>query len=118
LERYVRTSPALRSGKYVRLIGLDAPEPTACGGAASERIMNRLLEGTIRLKRPKGYDDEDGFQRLLRYVHDFSRDAGLASIRRGYARNYDAFPHPRQARYEAAARSARRANRGLWRTCW
>lgn len=61
----------LRSGTYVRFIGLDAPEPDACGGAASERVMNRLVEGTIRLKRPPGYDNRDGWQRLLRYVHDF-----------------------------------------------
>ena len=32
----------LRSGTYVRFIGLDAPESDACGGAASERVMNRL----------------------------------------------------------------------------
>jgi endonuclease YncB( thermonuclease family) len=80
--------------------------------------MNRLVEGTIRLKRPRGYSNRDSFDRLLRYVNDFSRDAGLASIRRGYAQNYDAFAHPRQARYKAAERRARRANRGLWRTCW
>jgi endonuclease YncB( thermonuclease family) len=108
----------LRSGAYVRFIGLDAPEPDACGGAASERVMNRLVEGTIRLKRPLGYDNRDYFKRLLRYVHDRSRDTGRALIRRGYARNYDAFPHPRQARYERAERRARRANRRLWRTCW
>jgi hypothetical protein len=52
------------------------------------------MRSSIRLKRPTGYDNEDGFQRLLRYVHDFSRDAGRDLIKRGYARNYDAFAHP------------------------
>ena len=108
----------LRSGTYVRFIGLDAPETDACGGPASERAMNRLVEGVIRIKRPAGYDNTDRYGRLLRYVHDRSRDTGRALIKRGFARNYEAFPHPRQARYERAERRAHRANRGLWRTCW
>jgi endonuclease YncB( thermonuclease family) len=75
--------------------------------------MNRLLEGFIPLKRPPGYQDG----RLLRYVHDFKRDAGRALIWRGYARNYDGFSHPRESSYRAAERAAREANRGLWKTC-
>jgi endonuclease YncB( thermonuclease family) len=81
----------LRSGEYVRFIGVDAPESSECGGRASERIMNRLVEGLIRLQRPSGYQNKDGYGRLLRYVYDFGRDAGRASIRRGHAQNYEAF---------------------------
>jgi endonuclease YncB( thermonuclease family) len=32
----------LRSDKYVRFIGVNAPESSQCGGRASERVMNRL----------------------------------------------------------------------------
>jgi endonuclease YncB( thermonuclease family) len=84
----------------------------------STRALKRLTQGTIWLKRPPGYANKDRYGRLLRYVHDFGRDTGKASIWHGYAQNYDAFSHPRQARYKAAERSAREANRGLWRTCW
>jgi endonuclease YncB( thermonuclease family) len=108
----------LRSDTYVRFIGLDAPESDECGGAASEKTMNRLVEGVIRLVRPSGYQNKDGYGRLLRYVHDFRRDAGRASIWRGYAQNYDAFSHPRESSYKAAERAAKKANRGLWKRCW
>jgi endonuclease YncB( thermonuclease family) len=99
------------------VIGVDAPESSECGGRASERVMNRLVEGSIHLKRPSGYRNRDGYGRLLWYVHDFRRDAGRALIWRGYARNYDAFSHPRESSYRAAQRAARAANRGLWKTC-
>jgi endonuclease YncB( thermonuclease family) len=92
----------LRSDEYVRFIGVDAPESSECGGRASERVMNRLLDGFIRLKRPSGYQNRDGFERLLRYVHDFGRDAGRALIWRGFARSYDVFSHPRESSYRAA----------------
>ena len=35
-------------------------------GAASERVMNRLVKSRIRLKRPPGYTNRDSFERLLR----------------------------------------------------
>jgi endonuclease YncB( thermonuclease family) len=108
----------LRSDTCVRFIGLDAPESDECGGAASEKTINRLVEGVIRLVRPVGYQNKDRYGRLLRYVHDFGRDAGRASIWRGYAQNYDAFSHPRESSYKAAERAAKKANRGLWKTCW
>jgi micrococcal nuclease len=108
----------LRSDRYVRLIGVDAPETDECGGVKSTRALKRLTQGTIRLKRPAGYQNKDGYGRLLRYVHDFGRDAGRASIWRGYAQNYDAFSHPRESSYKAAQRAAKKANRGLWKTCW
>jgi endonuclease YncB( thermonuclease family) len=90
--QYVVVGDTLRlgSGEYIRFIGVDAPESSECGERASERVVNRLVEGSIRLKRP-GYQDRDGYWRLLRYVHDLKRDAGRALIWRGYARNYDAF---------------------------
>jgi endonuclease YncB( thermonuclease family) len=105
----------LRSGKYVRLIGVDAPETDECGGAKSTRALTRLTQGNFRLVHPAGYTKKDRYGQLLRYVHDFSRDAGRASIWRGYAQNYDAFNHPRESAYKVAERAARKANRGLWK---
>jgi micrococcal nuclease len=108
----------LRSEKYLRLIGVDAPETTECGGRASTRALNRRLKGRLRVVRPRGYENTDRYGRLLRYVHDFAKDANRAVIRRGWSQHYDAFTHPRQARYQRAENTARRANRGLWRRCW
>jgi endonuclease YncB( thermonuclease family) len=108
----------LRSGTYVRLIGVNAPERGRCGYVSATRTLDRLVNGYVRLVRPRGYDNADRYGRLLRYVHDAGRDTGRAVIYRGWARNYDAYPHPRRAGYERAEASARRANRGGWRRCW
>lgn len=78
----------LKADKYVKLIGLDAPELDKCGGRASKRRMNRLVQGRAWLKKPADYRDKDGFGWLLRYVHDLGRDAGRALIWRGYAQNH------------------------------
>lgn len=43
----------LRSEKYVRFIGLDAPTVDACGGKRATRQLKRLVAGSIRLHRPQ-----------------------------------------------------------------
>jgi endonuclease YncB( thermonuclease family) len=55
-------------------------------------------------------DDRDGYDRLLRYVHDSGRDTGLDLIKRGLAKaRYDGRDgydrHPRQATYRRADRN-------------
>lgn len=97
----------LRSGVYVRLIGIDTPEEGECGYRAAKRQLNRWVGGDVRLVNPAGVDDRDGYGRLLRYVHDTGRDTGLGLIRRGLAKaRYDGRDgydrHPRQATYRQA----------------
>ena len=94
----------LRSGVYVRLIGIDTPEEGQCGYQAAKRKLNQWVDGNARLVNPKGVDNQDGYDRLLRYVHDSGRDTGLGLIKRGLAKaRYDGRDgydrHPRQATY-------------------
>lgn len=80
----------LRSGVYVRLIGIDTPEDGQCGYRAAKRKLDRWVGGQVRLVNPAGADDRDHYGRLIRYVHDSGRDTGLNLIRLGLAKaRYD-----------------------------
>jgi endonuclease YncB( thermonuclease family) len=99
----------LRSGVYVRLIGIDTPEEGQCGYRAAKRKLDQWVGGRARLVNPAGVDNQDQYDRLLRYVHDSGRDTGLGLIRRGLAKaRYDGRDgydrHPRQATYRRADR--------------
>jgi endonuclease YncB( thermonuclease family) len=100
----------LRSGVYVRLIGIDTPEVGQCGYAAAKRKLDQWVGGDARLVNPSGVDDRDHYGRLIRYVHDSGRDTGLGLIRLGLAKaRYDGLDgydrHPRQATYRRADRN-------------
>ena len=102
----------LRSGVYVRLIGIDTPEVGECGYRAAKRKLNQWVGGTVRLVNPASVDNQDQYDRLLRYVHDSGRDTGLGLIRLGLAKaRYDGRDgydrHPRQATYRRADRNNR-----------
>lgn len=100
----------LQSGVYVRLIGIDTPEVGECGYAAAKRKLDRWVGGKVRLVNPAAVDDQDHYDRLLRYVHDSGRDTGLGLIKLGLAKaRYDGLDgydrHPRQAKYRRADRN-------------
>jgi endonuclease YncB( thermonuclease family) len=100
----------LRSGAYVRLIGIDTPEVGQCGYAAAKRKLDRWVGGEARLVNPAGVDDRDHYGRLIRFVHDSGHDTGLGLIRLGLAKaRYDGLDgydrHPRQATYRRADRN-------------
>lgn len=67
----------LKSGTYVRLIGIDTPEEGQCGYRKAKRQLNTWVGGTARLVNPVAVDDEDAYDRLLRYVHASGRDMDL-----------------------------------------
>jgi len=97
----------LRSGTYVRLIGIDTPERGECGFTRAKNALDRMVNGEVRLVNPRSVDNQDRYARLLRYVHDAGRDTGLALIRRGLANaRYDSRDgydrHPRQRTYRRA----------------
>lgn len=98
----------LRSGEYVRIIGIDTPERGRCGYAkARDTLESLIINNTVALVNPSEVDDKDRYGRLLRYVQENNRDLGLTLIRRGLAdARYDSLDgydwHPRQARYRTA----------------
>ena len=97
----------LKSGTYVRLIGIDTPEVGQCGYAAAKKKLDRMIGPTVRLPNPSSVQDKDRYGRLLRYVMVGDRDTGLVLLRRGLAKaRYDSLDgydwHPRQKRYRTA----------------
>lgn len=80
----------LRSGVYVRLIGIDTPEVGHCGYGAAKRKLDQWVGGAGAPRHPRGVDDLDGYDRRLRFVHASGRDTGLALIKLGLAKaRYD-----------------------------
>lgn len=110
----------------VRLIGIDTPETHGAGGVrecfgaeASRRTAALLPPGTaVRLVRD--VEARDRYRRLLAYVY---REAdglfvNLALAREGYATTLTYPPNVAHAdELLTAVRSARQAQRGLWRRC-
>lgn len=125
----------LRDGRRrtVRVIGINTPEtkrpdhPIECGGPqASAAMAHLVLSGTgkraqgrdVELVGDPTQDPQDRFGRTLAYVDLEGRDVGEALVAAGWARAvaYDGH-YQRQARYERAQASARRARRGVWGLC-
>ena len=112
---------------YVRLVGIDTPEdvkphfPTECGARAAAASMDRLApEGaSVVLRYDTGAGHVDRYGRILAHAYIGGRQLEIAQLRRGWAYVYR-YHHQRfngLARFEAAARSARRHRRGVWGRC-
>ena len=112
----------------VRLIGIDTPEsvrpgtPVECGAKAAAGAMRRLaLQGRrVRLVFDATQDRRDRYDRLLAYVETRGgTDLGRHQVRAGWADVYvyEGRPFARVASYRAAARRARREQRGVDGAC-
>jgi endonuclease YncB( thermonuclease family) len=93
------------AGTTVRLVGINAPDKSACGYKPATRLAESLAPpgATITLTDPGTGDDKDDYGRLLRYVGVDGVDIGLRQIRAGSQAKYDSTDgyaaHPRQKQY-------------------
>ena len=96
----------------VRLIGIDTPEVyggVECFGQEASRFARRLLPLGTRVRYRVGVEERDGYGRLLAY---------RVMVEEGYAQPLTIPPNVQFADvFRAAARAARRARLGLWRSC-
>jgi micrococcal nuclease len=107
----------------VRYIGVDTPEtvdpsePVGCFGPKASHFNQSLVEGRrVRLR----FDEErrDYYGRLLAYVYLGNRFVNAELLRRGLARAIYYSPNgAHRYQFEAIARRAGRAGRGLWGVC-
>jgi len=96
----------------VRLLGLNAPEGSEChGDAAREALEDLLASGTVNLVADG--EDQDQFDRLLRYLYVESTDINLELIRNGDATVVQG-DHTRNTEFAAAADRAANAQLGMW----
>jgi len=108
--------------EYVRLIGIDAPEPNDPGGPecyateSTAHLTELLQTGTIRLFFDESQGLRDKYSRLLAYVElPDGTDVGYAMLRNGYAREYlYAAPYARRDTYLEAESQAVANQEGLW----
>ena len=109
----------------VRYIGMDTPETVKpdtavqCFGKAASAFNKRLVSDEEVTLRTDG-EPRDRYGRLLAYV--YRRRDGLfvnaALVRGGFATTLTITPNvAHEALFVALERSARRAQRGLWRAC-
>lgn len=120
----------------IRLLGIDTPEVhvenspdyfdgvpdtpaareclRAAGENASAFVSDRVDGQPIRLEFDETADRRGGYGRLLAYVHHDGTNLNRRLLERGYADVYPTTFRLRD-RFEATARDARAADRGLWR---
>lgn len=110
--------------EYVRLIGIDSPEPNDPGGPecyateATAHLRDLAHTGTVVLFFDPVQGERDTYGRLLAYVQiPDGTDLGERMVRDGYAREYTydtEHPYERVRTYHEAEREAASAQRGLW----
>ena len=116
----VQIAGAIRT---IRLIGVDTPEtvhPTKKvqpgGPEASAFTQAALDRQTVRLEADPAGDNEDRYDRLLRYVYLDGKNFNATLIREGYAVAIRSFPYSRKAEFLRLEAQARKERRGIWAT--
>lgn len=113
--------------RTVRVLGIDTPEsrkpgtPVECGARQADRAMIGLAprgREVVLVFDPRG-ERVDRYGRLLAYLDAGGRDIGERLVADGWAAVYAYRDRrfQRRARYERAARQARRAGRGVHALC-
>lgn len=108
-------------GTYrVRLIGIDTPEsvdprrPVECFGKEASAATDALLEGQ-RVVLVKDVEEQDAYDRLLRYVYIGEEMVNARLVINGYAHAYTYPPNVRHSQlFVGLMHEARHAGRGLW----
>ncbi|MBP2388975.1 thermonuclease family protein [Aeromicrobium fastidiosum] len=104
----------------VRLLGIDTPERGRKDYGAATKALKKLtpVGRTVTLTSDPTQPYDDQYGRMLRYVRRGSTDVNRAQLLKGWARFYDArtcAPLTKKGLYKRAERSAKKADRGIWR---
>jgi endonuclease YncB( thermonuclease family) len=112
------------SQRYVRLMGINAPEVTGAGqcyGDAATAVLRGMLPARtrVRLVSDPTQARVDRYGRLLRYVSKKKLDVDRRMVFVGAAKVYVYAnkPFKRVGSYRSAQSSAQQGDRGLWRYC-
>jgi micrococcal nuclease len=106
----------------VRLIGIDTPEvygQDECFGQQASAYAKRVLAPERQVHYRLGVEKRDRYGRALAYVYlEDGRLFNELLAEEGYAQPLTIPPNDDlSGRFVAAARHARKANRGLWNAC-
>jgi endonuclease YncB( thermonuclease family) len=111
----------------IRFIGVDTPEthdprkPVQCYGPAASSFTKNIVTAAgsrVRLAADSFSDNRDRYNRLLRYVYlSDGTMLNLKLIRDGYGFYYPYFKFSKSPEFDAAQKSARKENKGVWGNC-
>jgi len=115
----------LQDGRRVRLIGIDTPEMGYSPRAQSEGVNDPFAEEAKAFLREQaearpvrlefGPEAEDQYGRTLAYLFlEDGTNLNAELLRRGLARAYRGFEHPRLEEFLALEAEAQETERGLW----
>ncbi len=115
----------LQDGRRVRLIGIDTPEMGYSPRAQVEGVNDPFAEEAKaflreqaegrRIRLEFGPEAEDRYGRTLAYlVLEDGTNLNAELLRRGLARAYRRFEHPRLGQFIELEQEAREAGIGLW----
>ncbi|MBM3119721.1 MAG: thermonuclease family protein [Chloroflexi bacterium] len=105
----------IKDGRYVRYIGVDAPEKGEFYYAEAKQMNEELVAGKkVRLERD--VSDSDKYGRLLRYVYIGDTFVNAEMVKQGCAW---AKAYPPDVKYqvylESVEKEARQSKRGVWK---
>jgi micrococcal nuclease len=103
------------TGEKVRLIGINAPEISDIFGEEAKKYLSDLIENkTVDLQSDNISNDQDRYQRLLRYVTLDGIDINKKMVSDGFAFTYLKYKFSKSTEYRQAQLEARETNKGIW----
>jgi endonuclease YncB( thermonuclease family) len=108
----------------VRMLGINTPERGRCGASDATANLRKLapVGSTVDMVSDRTQAAKDRYGRLLRYVAKRGgyKDLSYRQMWNGFSKPYvyGKKPVARHRTYVSASSSARRADRGLWASCW
>ena len=103
------------TGEKVRLIGINAPELSDIFGQNSKEYLNSLIGNkSVILQEDNISNNQDRYQRLLRYVILDGVDINKKMILDGYAFAYLKYDFTKSNEYRDAQNQAKKLNNGIW----
>lgn len=111
--------------KFVRLIGIDAPEVRSeyrkrdeCFGSEAKKFLKEKVEGKyVRMESDVLVPERDRYGRLLRYIYFNETLINEVLIRKGYAYFVQYKEHQFSKNFLIIEQQAQEKDRGLWRVC-
>lgn len=103
------------TGEKVRLIGINAPEISDIFGQEAKQYLSDLIENKIvDLQTDNTSNEQDHYQRLLRYVIIDGVDINKKMVSDGFAFAYLKYKFSKSGDYAQAQIKARETNKGIW----
>jgi len=104
----------VKGGDEIRLIGIDTPERGSSYYAEARTFLKDLIDGR-KITLEEDLDDEDKYDRQLRYAYIDNMFVNAVLVEEGYAKVLTISPNIKYAEIlQDAQKKAQREERGIW----